>query len=100
MQHRTRFTKSLIAASAVCILSLGLSACGKESPEGDDVAARCFVFLRYGHQRIGRNRSRAGIVRCIEQIIPQHRHRRRPNGRVQFWQKVEEPVFVPVKASQ
>ena len=39
MQHRTRFTKSLIAASAVCILSLGLSACGKESPEGDDVAA-------------------------------------------------------------
>jgi hypothetical protein len=39
VQHRTRFTKSLIAASAVCILSLGLSACGKESPEGDDVAA-------------------------------------------------------------
>ncbi len=39
MQHRTRFTKSLIAASAACILSLGLSACGKESAEGDDVAA-------------------------------------------------------------
>ena len=39
MKNRTHYTKSLIAASAICILSLGLSACGNESAEGDDVAA-------------------------------------------------------------
>jgi hypothetical protein len=39
VKNRTHYTKSLIAASAICILSLGLSSCGNESAEGDDVAA-------------------------------------------------------------